>query len=151
MQQAPSQPMRGVDPNTGIVPNQTFDVKRKQVKNIQDQLKLVMDSILESNKQISALTKNNLTLEKQFRGLVPQGDMQFEEAVTIADCHAKEKAVLNDTEVAMKTLQLNFQKWYNEYNVLDCKLKIRDQYQQKIGKAANEPMRQQALRDFSMQ
>ena len=50
------------------------------------------------------LCKVNIAQEKQYRSLLPQDHMQFKDAVTIADCHQKEKNVLNDSQVAMKTL-----------------------------------------------
>ena len=50
----------------------------------------------------------------------------------------KEKAVLQDSENVMKTLQLNFQKWFNEYSVCDHKIKARDLVKKKLDNARDE-------------
>lgn len=64
--------------------------------------------MLASNEQLMKLKKVNAYQEKQFKDLHNPHHMQYKDAQTIAECHKKEKAVLKDTEVAMKTLQLNF-------------------------------------------
>ena len=71
--------------------------------------------------------------------------------MTIADAHVKEKAVINDSEVVMKTLQLNFQKWFNEYSVCEHKIKARDAAKQKLERARDEVMKEQLQRDFDFQ
>lgn len=97
------------------------------------------------------LSKVNIAQEKQYRNLLPQDHMQFKDAVTIADCHQKEKTVLSDSLVALKTLQLNFQKWFNEYNIATIKLKTRDTIKQKLEKTQNEVEKTKLQRDFEFQ
>ena len=48
----------------------------------------------------------------------------------------------------MKTLQLNFQKWFNEYNIADIKLKTRDSIKQKLERAPNEVEKNKFQREF---
>jgi hypothetical protein len=142
---------KGVDPVTGKVSDQVFDVKRKQLKNIGDQLKIIMKNLVDSSAELQKLKKVNLNLESQYRHLLPQDSLQFKDAVTIADAHVKEKAVINDSEVVMKTLQLNFQKWFNEYSVCEHKIKARDAAKQKLERARDEVMKEQLQRDFDFQ
>ena len=51
----------------------------------------------------------------------------------------------------MKTLQLNFQKWFNEYNVCDHKIKARDAAKRKLENARDEVMKAQLQKEFDFQ
>ena len=58
--------------------------------------------------------------------------------MTIAQCHDKQKSVLKDHKDSMRGLRLNYMKWFNEYNTILHKLKLRDQLKDKRDKSVQK-------------